>query len=347
MKTDHPKRILIIGAGAIGGYVGGSLCALGHSVSLLCRPATADAVRKHGLHVKSQGADLHVHPDVFETPEPVFADGEIDLAIVAVKRYDTTAVVGPLSAWSHRIDWVLSLQNGIGSENQLAGLLGRERVLPGTVTTAVRRADRNTVVVEKLRGVGIAGSDRSAAAWAAEFDRAGLNCRLFQRALDMEWSKLLTNLVANPTSAILDMPPPEIFAHKGLFRLEILQLREALAVMRALSARVVDLPGTPVRILAFIAGRLPLSAARLLLRRGLGGGRGGKMPSFHADLRRGDGCSEIGYYHGAVVRAADRLRIPVPVNRLLTEIFTDILKNRIPTDSYSRLPEKLLDHLRT
>ena len=66
----------------------------------------------------------------------------------------------------------------------------------------------------------------------------------------MKWSKMLTNLPANATSAILDMTAAEVFAHPGLFRLEMRMLRETLAVMRASRIRVVDLPGVPVRALA-------------------------------------------------------------------------------------------------
>ena len=77
----------------------------------------------------------------------------------------------------------------------------------------------------------------------------------------MKWSKMLTNLLANASSAILDMPPAEIFADPRLFRIEILMLREALQVMHAQDISVVDLPATPVRALAFAAAYLPLRSA--------------------------------------------------------------------------------------
>jgi len=48
----------------------------------------------------------------------------------------------------------------------------------------------------------------------------------------MKWSKMLTNLPANATAAILDMTPAEVFSHPSLFQLEMRMLREALAVMR-------------------------------------------------------------------------------------------------------------------
>ena len=347
MKSDQSKRILILGAGAVGGYVGGCLAAAGHRVIFLCTPATGSEMRAHGLHVETPGAAHHVHPEAVEAPEEVFAAGEIDLAIVTLKRYDTEAVVRPFAVYAERIGCVLSLQNGIGAEAQLADLLGSDRIIPGTVTTAVSRRSRHSVVVERMRGVGVAGEKDAAGLWAAELDRAGLNCRVYPDAADMKWSKLFTNLIANPTSAILDLSPAQIFAHPGLFRLEILQLREALAVIEAIGAQVVDLPGMPVRLLAFCAAQLPLPVSRLLLGGALGRGRGGKMPSFHADLYGGGGRSEIGYYHGAVVRQAEVLGIDVPVNRLLTDTFTGILQGRLALADFLHQPDRLLAALPT
>jgi hypothetical protein len=159
----------------------------------------------------------------------------------------------------------------------------------------------------------------------------------------MKWSKMLTNLLANATSAILDLPPAEIFAHPGLYRLEIRQLRETLRVMAALGVRPVDLPGTPVRLLAYGVQRLPLAVSRPLLRRAVGGGRGAKMPSFHIDLHSGRGKSEVDYLNGAVVRFGDRLGIPTPANRLLNETLLALSEGRLPLDAYAGKPEKFLE----
>lgn len=347
MKTEEPKRILVLGAGAIGGYVGGSLASAGHRLTMLCTPETGDLIRAEGLTVQTDERDFQVRPSVATTVAEAFSSGDADLVVVAVKRYDTAAAAGPLQPFAGRIGRVLCLQNGLGAEAELADLLGVDCIIPGTVTTAVRRAGRNRVVVERKRGVGLADAGTEGRLWAAELDRTGLNCRYYPEARDMKWSKLLTNLIANPASAILDLPPAAIYAHPGLFRLEMLQLREALAVMDALGIRVVDLPGTPVRLLAFCARRLPFFLARPFLARALGRGRGGKMPSLHADLHEGRGKSEIDYYHGALVREAENLGIPAPVNRLLVETFTGIMDGRFAHTEFRRRPERLLAGLAT
>jgi 2-dehydropantoate 2-reductase len=61
----------------------------------------------------------------------------------------------------------------------------------------------------------------------------------------------ILNLIGNATSAILDMQTRETFADKRVFKVEVAMLREALAVMRARAIGTVNLPGSPVQLLAF------------------------------------------------------------------------------------------------
>ncbi|RPI21976.1 MAG: 2-dehydropantoate 2-reductase, partial [Chloroflexota bacterium] len=104
----------------------------------------------------------------------------------------------------------------------------------------------------------------------------------------------------------------------------------------------VDLPGVPVRALAFTAARLPAPAARIILRKGLGTGRGGKMPSFHIDLHSGKGRSEVDDLNGAVVRFGAEHHIPTPVNRILTETLLRLTTGEEEPAVYARQPDKLL-----
>jgi 2-dehydropantoate 2-reductase len=234
------------------------------------------------------------------------------------------------------------LQNGVDNEPALAGALGAAKVIAGTVTSAIGRRAAGDIILERLRGIGVAAGHPLASRLVAVLQEAGLNARLFPRAADMKWSKLLTNLLANAASAILDMSPAQVFAHPGLYRLEMRQLSEALAVMAAQGIRPVDLPGTPVRLLAFAVRFLPSSFSRPLLRRAVGAGRGAKMPSLHIDLYAGRGKSEVNYLNGAVVRFGERLRIPAPVNRLLNETLLGITEGRIPSEAFRKQPAKFL-----
>jgi len=175
---------------------------------------------------------------------------------------------------------------------------------------------------------------------------AYLNCRLFPDGPNMKWSKLLTNLLANATSAILDMTPAEIIAHRVVYKVEIAMLRECLAVMRGHAHSVVDLPGVRVRALA-AATRWPLWISRPLLAGAVGRGRGGKMPSLHIDLHSGRGKSEVAYLHGAVVRAGAEIGIATPINKLLTDTLVAMADGQIPLEAYARRPEKLLAKMQT
>jgi 2-dehydropantoate 2-reductase len=115
--------------------------------------------------------------------------------------------------------------------------------------------------------------------------------------------------------------------------------------MEAQGFEVVDLPGTPVRALAF-ATKLPLWLSKPLLARAAGAGRGGKMPSFHIDLHSGRGKSEVEYLHGAVVRAGEKFKVRTPVNKALTETLMALTNKEIPLEEFAHRPEKLLSTIK-
>jgi 2-dehydropantoate 2-reductase len=161
----------------------------------------------------------------------------------------------------------------------------------------------------------------------------------------MKWSKMITNLISNASSAILDMTPEEIFSHPGLYRMENMQIQEALSVMQALNIKPINLPGTPVRLLVFTIRQLPLIISRLILKKAVGGGRGSKMPSFHIDLHSGRKKSEVDFLNGAVVRTARKLQIDTPINFQLNQILLGLTAGEIPIDTYRRQPEKLLSEI--
>jgi 2-dehydropantoate 2-reductase len=81
------------------------------------------------------------------------------------------------------------------------------------------------------------------------------------------------------------------------------------------------------------------------MRRAVGGGRGGKMPSLHIDLHRGRKKSEVDYLNGAVARYGEKYNIPTPVNRLLNETMQELLHDELPKDYFARQPEKLIGRL--
>lgn len=335
-------RFLVFGCGAIGTYIGGSLAASGQQVVFLERANVADSIRGNGLVVQVKDTELRVaNPILVENIHQALELGRYDAAILAVKSFDTRGLIESLQPVAGQLPPVICFQNGVENESLIESILGEKSVIPGTVTTAIGRRGVGNVVVEKLRGVGVADVYHRVPGLLEVLNFAGLRAQAFSIGPAMKWSKMLTNLQANASSAILDLTPGEIFAHPQLFRLEMRMLREALSVMQAQGIPVVDLPGTPVRVLAALI-KAPAVISQPLLRRALGSGRGKKMPSFHIDLHQGRGRSEVDYLNGAVVRFGLKNNVPTPVNRFYNETLLALSEGRLPIETFRHNPEAFL-----
>ncbi|HUF00112.1 MAG TPA: ketopantoate reductase family protein [Anaerolineales bacterium] len=348
-------KVLVFGAGAIGTYIGGSLALAGQQVVFVEQPKVVEELRQRGLRLdltldkRRQLKDAsRVDPASFvivSTLEEALRYGPFDVALFALKSFDTQAALEGMKPYADKMPPILCLSNGVSNELAIAEALGKDKVIYGTVTSAIGRRGVGDIVLERLRGVGVAKEHPLSEKLNDAFKAAYLNSQLFEDADSMKWSKMLTNLLANPTSAILDMTAGEVLANKDLYKLEIEMLRECLAVMDAQGFEVVDLPGTPVRALAY-ATKLPLWLSRPLVARGAGGGRGGKMPSFQIDLHSGRGKSEVEYLHGAVVHAGEKFHVPTPVNKVLTETLLALTNRELPLEEFAHKPEKLLAEVR-
>ena len=348
-------KILTFGAGAIGTYIGGSLALAGHQVVFVEQPTVVQELRERGLRLdltldkrRKLRDTSRIDPSAFvivSTLEEALRYGPFDVALFALKSYDILAALEGIKPFADKMPPILCLSNGVDNEPVIAEALGREKVIYGTVTSAIGRRAAGDIVLEKLRGLGVAKGHALSEKLAAALNAAYLNAQLFDNAASMKWSKMLTNLIANPTSAILDITAREVFVNKDLYKLEIDMLRECLAVMEAQQFKVVDLPGTPVRALAY-ATTLPLWLSKPLLSRAAGAGRGAKLPSFHIDLYSGRGKSEVEYLHGAVVRAGEKCGVPTPVNKVLTETLVALTGKEIPLEEFAHQSEKLLSEVK-
>lgn len=337
-------RFLFLGAGAIGTYIGGSLAAAGESVAFIEQPGPAQVIAERGLVLQLRsGRKVVRESEVYTSASDALRRGPYDVAVFALKSFDTEDALTGLLDTGLDVPPVLSLQNGVDNEAALAGRLGEDRVIAGTITSAVGKPGIGEIVEEKHRGVGIALGHPLSERLVGALDAAGLTARGFPAPGPMKWSKLLTNLTGNATSAILDMTVGEIFADRRLYDVEVAVLRECLAVMRALGYAPVDLPGTPVRALALAAEKLPRFVAQPALTRALASGRGDKMPSFHIDLHSGRGKSEVGWLNGAVVRHGAGRGVATPVNRVLTETLQALTEGREDVARFRRNPDALLD----
>lgn len=339
-------RFLFLGAGAIGTYVGGSLAASGEEVAFIEQPGPAEQIARAGLTVETASGTKVVRDVTLFTDAATALDaGPWDVAVFALKSFDTAEAVEQLLATGRPVPTILSLQNGVDNEPTIGARLGADRVIAGTVTTAIAKPGIGHVVEEKHRGIGVALGHSRAESLVAALDAAGLAAQAFPAAGPMKWSKLLTNLQGSATSAILDLPVGDVFADRRLHEVETESLRECLAVMRALGFAPVDLPGTPVRLLALAVERLPRLVTRPIFTRLLGGSRGHKMPSLHIDLHAGRGRSEVGFLHGAVVRHGAEVGLPTPVNAALTAVLEGLTAGTEDVEAFRHRPEALLARL--
>ncbi len=341
-------RILVMGAGAIGGFVGGTLALAGHHVTLVGRQPLMDKISGDGLQLgwPDQPAQT-AHPQVATTVSQ--PDTPFDYVLLSVKAPATAAAaqqLAPLLAQSPRT-CVVSLQNGIGNEETLADAVGPAQVIAGTITIPIQVPAAGVIQVSKAKGgLGLAALSlgQPVQQLADALTGAGLTTQTYPNWRAMKWSKLLLNIINNASSAILDMTPAEIIAQPELFNLEIAALQEGVAVMRAQQLQPVGLPGYPANLLAMLvtAGWLPLAAKRAVLRPFMLSGRGTKMPSLHIDVASGRPVSEVEALNGAIVRAGQAAGVATPVNRALTETLAGIIGGRLNRDDFRHQPEKLL-----
>lgn len=166
-------RTAVVGAGAIGCFVGGKLAAAGFDVTLVGRARTAAALRARGLELRdSEGAAQTIRSLVAaasvreaflsqnqgslrgpESIETATLPTRFDLVILAVKSYDTAAALDELveaaAMGAAPLPPVLSLQNGVGNEEAIAARLGPTSAIAGTITAPVEVLEPATVQVTK------------------------------------------------------------------------------------------------------------------------------------------------------------------------------------------------------
>jgi 2-dehydropantoate 2-reductase len=306
-------NVYVVGAGAVGTYLGGLL--------------------------SGTGATVTYAPRQLDDVTPVDAD----LAIVAVKAYDTAGAIETLKRGlrAPETTTILCPQNGVGNEEKLAEAFGRDAIVAAALTVPVDRTRDGRSVAAHDGGMGIAPVGATAHNWLiAAFEKTGLPIKVVADYRALKWSKLSLNIVANASCAILNVLPERLVHLESLFALEIRALREARSVIAGLGLTLVDLPRYPVKALQSVV-TLPAPIARLVLANRIAGARGRKPPSLLLDLRAAKGQTEVEVLNGAVAAFGRELEIETPVNAVYARVLSDIAHMPQMWAKYREQPEAL------
>jgi 2-dehydropantoate 2-reductase len=241
-------RIAIVGAGSVGGFVGGALARAGHPVALLVRPG-GERLSTATLHISSRLlGDFDAPVDVIDRLAPDF-----DVVFVTVRTFQLEATLATLATADIGDAIVVPLMNGIDHVGMLRARFGADRVVAGTIRVEAERVSPDrirqlTPFADVQLGPSAAGADRRRALDAA-FRAAGFTCGLVNDESTALWTKLamLAPLALATSAADLDIGG--VRNEPGWNARLIACCTEACAVARADGAAVAT-----ERVLATLAG---------------------------------------------------------------------------------------------
>ena len=307
-----------MGAGAIGGYVGGRLALSGRAeVTMVGRKRLADAVRERGLVIREFDREDRVEPQGLRIVEDPNALSSCDVVFCSVKSGATEQAADALSTALPPSTVVVSLQNGIRNPGVLRKAMPNNPVVPAVVSFNVIVRDEATfhlttdgpLMVETRPG----GEDQ---AWVDALRAADLEIDEV-RPLEPElWTKLLVNL-NNAVSALSDAPTRDMILSPKYRRVIAMLLDEALAVLRAAGIQPAKFRGVPLKAMSFIM-KLPTPIVRLVVRAQLRVDPEARA-SMWSDLERRR-PTEVDFLNGEIVRLAEQQGLAAPRNRRIVEL---------------------------
>jgi 2-dehydropantoate 2-reductase len=307
-------RFLVVGAGAIGAYIGALMARAGADITLFARGPHLRAMQAHGVQVKSAAGDFAAHPKIAATLEEV---GPVDVLFLGVKAHGLTQLAPQLHPLLGPDTTVVSTQNGLpwwffqGFGGEWDGLC-LERVDPGGVISAAIEARRVLAsivyfsteiiapgVIQHIEGNRISlgepdgtRSERSRKI-AEALIAAGMRAPVTTHIRNEIWVKILGNVAFNPVSALTGATLAQMTRDPDVCKL----VREIMCETAAVAARLgLELP---VSIDQRIAG-----AAKV----------GEHKTSMLQDLEAGRPM-ELEAVVGAIVELGERVGVPMPHTR--------------------------------
>jgi len=294
-------KICILGAGALGCALGGVLTEAGNEVWLINRNADqVDAMNSRGLILRDGGVDRSVAVHAATTAQPA---GVVDLVVVLVKSFHTQQAMQAATSLLGPDTLVLSLQNGLGHEDILADIVGRERVLAGkTYAGGSQLGVGHVNIGTKGKDTHIGELDGAMTERvqrvAHVFNAAGLDTTVSDNIMGTIWDKLLINVATGAITGITGLPYGDLYKQPELEACGVAAVAEAMAVAKASGIRlsITD----PSQAWHKAGAGLPYEFRTSMLQ----------------SLDKGS-ITEIDFVNGSVVRWGQRCGVPTPVNQTL------------------------------
>ncbi|MFH1458120.1 MAG: 2-dehydropantoate 2-reductase [Candidatus Omnitrophota bacterium] len=292
-------KIVVVGPGAMGCLFAAFLSKSKEEIWLLDKnKERAGRINQDGISLEGVSGNWHAQVKATSEAKEI---GEADLVIICVKSYDTKQAVARSKALLGQNTSVLTLQNGIGNIEIIGEGVGSDKVIGGVTnegatlldTGRIRHAGKGETVVGRIDGK-IPVQMR----FLREiFNKAGLETRISRDIKGLLWSKLIINVGINALTAITRLNNGKLVEFEGTRKI----LRDAVTEATRIAKRkriklIYDDPLAKVEAVCEATAGNVSSMLQDVLRR-----------------RR----TEIDFINGVVVRQAQELGIPVPVNSIL------------------------------
>ncbi|MCJ7545527.1 MAG: 2-dehydropantoate 2-reductase [Deltaproteobacteria bacterium] len=309
-------RIAVIGAGAVGCTIGALLKRAGQDVTLIGRPEQVAAICSGGLQLDGALGRFSVQVPVAEQ-----LDFRPDLALLTVKTQDVVPAVQASLSFLTDVPLV-TLQNGLRSDDLVAGVLPRHQIVSAVATIIATYLTPGSISIVSPGSLVIGhpfAATEPILPMVAEILNQAIPTRISANIRGAHWLKLLVN-VNNALPAITNFTMQEVYKDPYLSQVAIRLVREGLAVVRRAGIKLESLPDVSVALFR-ILGRLPVRlAARLAsakVRRTVS-----TLPVLGSTLQslRRHRSTEIDYLNGEIVRLGTEVGVPTPLNAMVVKM---------------------------
>ena len=293
-------RIAIMGAGGVGGCLGGLLAKAGNDVWLICRGEHLEAIKANGLKLVRPDSEFVVKVNATDDPAEI---GPVDLVVFTVKTYQNRHVITAIKPLMGPDTSVITLQNGVESHEQLGAVLGPNHILPGAYWASSHVISPGVIAEDVVAQISFGEVDDTESLRALDirkvFREAGIETEIASDPLQVLWKKFIVlSALAGITSAA-QTRPKELLLFPDARKMFCDAMEEALAVGLAKGIDLSD--NLAQESLEYIDG-LP-----------------DFQNSMHGDYENGR-ATELDALSGAVIRLGKQIGVATPIHNLLYSV---------------------------